>query len=291
MRKYTTLAFILVFFAVQAQDNDMRGSLGIGAFKACPQNGLQDSGYDDGWGVKLNYLSRYIPVTKLWNLQLGARMDISGMDHRDFDPVALSTPVEDMGDITVKNSMFGMFALARMSYGLNKFHPFVEGLVGFRDFTTTQTITAQNPSYNPEYESVTTFDNVVSTNRFHYGGSVGVSWNLSKHVILESSVTYTEGGVGAIMPLSDVSQNGPIMNYPHLFTETDMLLINVGIRFQFYKVQRSSSSGGSRSTSPTYRNNNTRERDTSPTPPPPPPKKKLEVKPPSTPKKDNDIKS
>lgn len=290
MRKYTTMAFILLFCAVQAQD-DMRGSLGFGAFKACPQNGLQDSGYDDGWGFKMTYLSRNIPVTKLWNLQLGARMDFSAMDHRDFDPVVLNTPTEDMGDLKVKNSMFGMFAVGRLSYNMNKFQPFVEGLVGFRDFSTSQLITAQNPSLNPEYEATSYFDNVVSTSRFHYGGSIGIAYYLSKHVILESSVTYTEGGVGAIMPLSDIYQQGQVLRYPHTFSETDMLLINAGIRFQFYKVKRSTSTR-TRSTAPsTTPRRDPVERDSSPPPPPPPPKKKLEVKPPSVPKKKDGVKS
>lgn len=287
MRKYTTMAFILIISAVSAQD--MRGSFGMGFYRACPQNGFQDSGYDDGWGFKMNYLSRYIPVSKLWNLQLGARMDISGMDHRDFDPVVLNTPTEDMGDLKVSNSMFGMFGVGRLSYDLGKLTPFVEGMVGFRDFSTNQTINAQNPGLNPEYESYTSYPNVVRTSRFHYGGSVGVAYYLSKHVIIESSITYTEGGVGAIMPLSDVYQEGQILRYPHTFSETDMLLINAGIRFQFYKVERSSSNGRSRSTAP--RTSPTRQRDSSPPPPPPPPKKKLEVKPPSVPKKKDGVKS
>ncbi len=263
-----------------------RGSLGFGFYKACPQNGFDTINYNDGWGGKITYFTRNFSLNDQLSLQFGGRMDFASMDKRDFDPVVLDTPVADMGDLQVRNSMFGLFGVSRLNIGTAKLKPFVELMAGYRAFSTDQYITAQNPSYNPEYESQTAYPNVVQTNRFSYGGSIGFSYQLTRVLILESSITYTEGNAGAVMPLCDIQQSGEVLRYPHRTSETDMLLINAGIRFQFYKIKRSTSSSSGSST-PKKKTIDKTEDDGPPPPPPPPPvkKKKLEVKPPTKPKK------
>ena len=286
MRKTILATLLLSAFYTNAQDQ--RGSLGLGLFKACPQNGLEAINYDDGWGFKLTYLSRDIGLGDAWNLQFGAHMDISSMDSREFEPVTLNTPVADLGNLKVKNSMLGLFGVARLSYGQGSVRPFVEGLIGERSFNTKQIITAQSPGLNPEYESQTIFDQVVYTDRFHYGGSIGVSYQMNRSIIFETSITYTEGTVGAVMPLQDIYQQGQVLRYPHKLSETDMLLINAGIRFQFYKRTYTPRPPSYPSSTPTKTKTIDRTEDSNPPPPPPPPKtpkKKLEVKPDTKPKK------
>lgn len=286
MRKILIVVLLLSNLYLNAQDQS--GSLGLGFFKACPQNGLEEINYDDGWGFKMSYLSRDIDLGDALNLQFGGRMDISSMDSRSFEPVTLNTPVADLGNLKVKNSMFGMFGLARLSYGQGAVRPFVEGLAGGRSFNTQQIITAQSPGLNPEYESQSITDKVVYTSRFHYGGSIGVSYQVSRSILFESSITYTEGGIGAIMPLQDIYQQDQILKYPHKVSETDMLLINAGIRFQFHKRTPTPRPPSYPSSTPTRTKTIDKTEDSNPPPPPPPPKvpkKKLEVKPDTKPKK------
>ena len=279
---------LLIGSQINSFAQEARGSLGFGYFRACPQNGLKDINYDDGHGMSISYMSRKWPVGSWAHFQYGGRMDFASMDKREYDPVLLNTPTEDYGDVKVSNSMYGTFALARFSFGNGRVQPYAEALIGHRTFNTQQQIQAQNPDFNPQFESLTVYDKVVYTNRFHYGGSLGVTYQLNKYIILEAGVTYTEGGEGAVMPLDDIYQEGPVLRYPHVFSETDMLLINGGIRFQFYKIQRRPSSGSSPSSTPKKYTDPPQE-DNPPPPPPPPPieKRKLEPKKDTKPKKNN----
>jgi hypothetical protein len=264
-------------------------------------NDLCDIGYDQGNGFKVTFLSRGFPMGNRMSFNWGLRMDFAAMDHRDFQAVEINTPVPDMGDIQVRNSMYGFFGLGRFNFGTGRLSPFAEVLVGHRNLNTRQIITAQNPDLNPEYEPSTTYDKVVFTKRFHYGGSLGIQYKIGSSFFLESSVTYTEGGTGFAMPLMDVSQNEAMMNYPYSRTETDMLLINVGIRFRLGSGKASGSVSDSKSGPPTKTNTRYKDKkdsgssssgdssdssgDSNP------PKKKLEVKPSTKPKKSDSGKS
>lgn len=290
MKKYTTILFCLL--AISLAENTKAqitgGQWSFGLYNACPQNEFKDSGYSDGFGWNLSYVSKHYSLSDQMRFQWGSRMDFAGMDSKEFGEVPLNVPVADDGILRVKNSMFGWFGIGRFSYPVNRFTPYCDALIGFRTFNTQQQLTAKNPSYNPDYESVSYVDQVVFTSRFSYGGSLGVLFKLNRTFSLESSVTYTWGNRGAIMPLDDIYRDGDILRYPHTFSHTDMLLIQGGINIQLFKYERTStgSSGSS------YDSGGRRE---SSSPPPsdsgssdPPPKNPLQVKPPSKPKK-NDL--
>ena len=282
--KYLTLLFTMAF-PLLSLAQDARGSFGLGYYRVCPQDGLKSVNYDDGHGMHFTYLSRKYPFSGM-SFQYGARLDFASMNHRDFEPILLDVPTEDFGDLQVRNSMSGLFGLARLNFGEQKFQPFIQGQLGNRTFNTKQIISAQNPELNQQFESVSESDRVVYTSRFHYGGAAGFTYQLNRSIILESSVTYTFGETGAVMPLCDIYQTGPVLNYPHVFSNTDMLLINAGIRFQFYKQERKPRSSTSPSSPSTPKNTKLRE-DTNPPPPPPIEKRKLEPKKNTKPKKND----
>ncbi|MFY0643199.1 MAG: hypothetical protein JXR19_01905 [Bacteroidia bacterium] len=285
--KQFTLLFLLAF-PLLSMAQEARGSFGLGYYRACPQNGLKAVNYDDGHGMHFTFLSRKYPFSTM-SFQYGGRLDFASMGSKDFEPVLLDVPNEDYGDLEVRNSMFGLFGLARVNFGQSNLQPFFQGQLGYRTFNTQQNITAQHPERNLQFESFTQTDKVVYTNRFHYGATVGVTYQLNRSIILESSVTYTEGETGAVMPLEDIYQTGPVLKYPHVFSETDMLLINAGIRFQFYRHERKPRTGTSptKPSTPTYKDPPI-EKDPPPPPPPPPiEKRKLEPKKNNKPKKND----
>ena len=307
--KNTLLLILASFLFIPTYAQNQSGTLSFGYFRAIPMNNLCDIDYDQGNGFKIGFMSRQFDMTSAVKFNWGLRMDIASMDKREFDAIPINTPVPDMGDLTVRNSMYGFFGLARLSFGSGAVQPYAEFLLGHRNLHTKQVITAQNPNLNPEYEAETYYNRVVWTKRFSYGGSVGVSYRLSPGFSLETSVTYTEGGVGAVMPLKDVSQNEVYMNYPHQQSETDMLLINVGIRFRLGSTRSNTSStaetkpgppaktntrytndqdtNSNNSNSNTSSSSSSNNNDTSTKPA----KKKLEVKPSTKPKKNETDKS
>ncbi|MBR9917956.1 hypothetical protein GYB29_09810 [bacterium] len=292
MKKLLLVAFCIGSISPAfAQDND--GSLGIGFFKACPMNEFEEIGYDEGFGMNLSFMSKRFSLSPAVHFNWGLRMDFASMDNRDFEAVPINTPVPDMGDMAVHNSMYGFFGTGRLSFGTGRFTPYAEALIGHRNFNTKQVITAQNPGLNPEYEAATTYNKVVYTKRFHYGGSLGVTYKIGSGFYLESAITYTEGHTGAVMPLKDIEQNEAMMNYNYSISPTDMLLINVGVRFRLGSSKSNTNStprtrsGPPAKTQDRYRDTNTNTdnndssrdsgSDTTPSTPKPS-KKKLEVK-------------
>lgn len=286
MKRLTFPLFALILLS-SAQAQERSFSLGIGYFGACPQNQLDDIGYDDGFGLNLNFLSRPYPIGSGSSWQVGMRIDMAAMDNRNFGTVPLNTPVADLAELKVSNGMSGVFGQFRYTMGEARLKPYIDLLVGFRSFNTKQTLNAMQPELNPDYEESTLYDKVVYTDRFAYGGSFGLQYRISKYVILESSITYTEGGSGAVMPLDDVFREGELMRYPHSISQTDMLLIDLGVRFQLYRLELNSGGSTTPSRTPSYRNTVPDTQDTRDQrdPTPDPPKKKLEVKPPTEPKK------
>jgi hypothetical protein len=234
MKKLFTLVLIAASLVSFGQEPISRGSIGIGGYMACPQSELKTVQYDEGFGININYLSPKFPYKSPVNFQIGARVDFAGMKSKSFE-VELATPVDDLGDLDVSNSMAGIFINGRINFGgESKVQPFVDLLVGNRTYTTNGVLTAQNPDLNPDFESIAYYNRVVHTSRFHYGGGVGVVYQVTPKFGLESSVVYTAGGAGVVQPLTDVVQNGNEVNYNYSTAKTDILLINVGVRFNLF---------------------------------------------------------
>lgn len=265
-----TLIPILSFAQNSAEVS--RGSLGIGLHLACPQSELQDISYDNGFGLNLSYLSRKYPYKSFVNFQAGARMDFANMQSRSFDSIQVIIGEDGeiaAGGATVfsKNRMYGLFAFGRVNFGNDdsKIVPYVDLLAGHRNYTTYQILSLNEPELNPSAESQAITQRIVHTNRFHYGGSIGLNYRVSPALSLESSITYTIGESGAALPLSDIQREEgrneiDYSNYKSV--KTDMLLINAGIRIHLFK----SYTHGTTPTTGTTPNSpsNTRYRDTDP---------------------------
>ena len=233
-----------------AQKKVSQGSIGLGLHLACPQSELGDIDYDDGIGLNISYLSRNFPYKSPVNFQLGARMDFAHMQTRRFESIILAQDDGPLiiGDanIEARNRMYGLFAEGRINFAdeFQKVSPYLSLLAGHRNYTTYQVLSLNQPNYNPEREAASVTERVVHTNRFHYGGTVGIIYKLNNSISLESSITYTFGHEGAALPLKDiVRENGSNeVKYNNYQTvKTDILLINAGIRFNLSKTYNHSS--------------------------------------------------
>lgn len=255
MKKIITLSLILFGFSGFAQQETgtvNRGSIGFGLHWACPQSELQDIEYDDGLGINLSYLSKKMPYKSPVNFQWGVRMDFGKLGSRKFEDIVIvdgTTTLEGGATVTASNRMYGLFASGRVNFAQDgsKITPYVDLLAGHRNYTTHQILELNKPGLHPEYEASDIVNRIVHTNRFHYGGSVGVNYQVSESFSIESSVTYTIGGTGAALPLKDITRaegSNEIRYDAYQNVRTDLLLINVGLRIHLFKRY-------------THRNNNT----------------------------------
>lgn len=243
--KKILLTFLLGLpVALFAQDKINKGSLGIGFHLACPQSEIGAIDYDHGFGINFSYLSTKFPYKSPVNFQIGTRMDFAHMQTRKFESIALAAddgPII-IGDATIKagNRMYGLFLEGRINFTPEdqKITPYISLLAGHRNYSTYQVLSLNQPNYNPERESESITERVVHTKRFHYGGTVGVCYKVNQSISLESSVTYTYGNKGAVLPLKDIERadGSNEVHYDNYQTvKTDILLINAGIRFQLFK--------------------------------------------------------
>jgi hypothetical protein len=271
MKKVILLGFILAATSTFAQQEAKvsRGSIGIGMHLACPQSELQDIKYDEGFGLNLSYLSRKYPYQSKTNFQLGARMDFANMKSKSFENILLSDP-SIIGNATAKasNKMYGTFLLGRINFGNDndKVIPYVDLLIGHRNYTTSQLISLDQPTQNPEYQSDTFTSRIVHTNRFHYGGSLGVNYRINSSISLEASVTYTFGEKGAALPLGNITREAGTneIDYNDYKTvKTDLLLINAGVRIHLFKHYRDKNNTNS-STPNTPSNTRYKDTDSNP---------------------------
>lgn len=256
------------FSFAQQEAKVSKGSIGIGLHLACPQSELQDIEYDEGFGLHLSYLTRKYPYKSKTNFQFGVRMDFANMKSKTFKDIELADPAI-IGKATAKasNKMYGTFAFGRINFGNDndKVVPYVDLLIGHRNYTTSQLISLDQAAQNPEYQSDTFTKRIIHTNRFHYGGSVGVNYRMSESISFEASVTYTFGETGVALPLKNITRasgTNEIDYNDYKNVKTDLLLINAGIRFHLFKKYRKKTYNTS--TAPTVPNTptNTRYKDT-----------------------------
>jgi hypothetical protein len=265
MRSIRKTLFLLCAVAgLHAMAQESKGYLGIGFHTACPQSELKDIKYDNGYGINLSYLSSRYPSKSMLNVQAGMQMDFAKMQSKKFENLELSDPnIIGTATITATNSMYATMGVVRLNWGTDddKFVPYVNFLIGNRQYNTRQTLELDEVLQNPDYQSDTTTRHIVYTSRLHYGAGIGCSYRLNKTFSLESGITYTFGDKGAALPLRNIKQvegASQVDFSDYKIVKTDMLLINVGFRihlFQQYQTPQESTS------SPTTTNTTTRYKD------------------------------
>jgi hypothetical protein len=268
MRSLKNSLFVLcAVTGLYANAQESKGYLGIGFHTACPQSELKDIKYDNGYGINLSYLSRRYPSKSMLNVQAGVQLDFANMQSKKFENLELSDPnIVGTATITATNSMYATMGVVRLNWGTDddRFVPYVNFLVGNRQYNTRQRLELDEISRNPGYQTDTTTRRIVHTSRLHYGAGIGCSYRLNKSFSLESGITYTFGDKGAALPLRNIQQvegTSQVDYSDYKIVRTDILLINVGFRihlFQQYQTpQESTDSSPEPPTSTRYKDVNT----------------------------------
>lgn len=280
--KRNLLLLTLLLFAIRAISQEKPGYFHFGFHAALPQNGLKKANYDDGGGFHMGWITRGLSFNKNspYSLHSGFVMDFDWLDRREFD-VQLNTPVPDMGRVEIYNSSFGFFGVLRNQFDYGRAGFYGDLLFGGRSYTTTQQITAKNPLLNPDYESTTTFPDVVVTSKTQFGFGGGMLYKLGRSVYADLGFTYCMGPEGLVQPLRDIQQEGNEIRYAPRKAVTDILLIRGSLVFKLHRVQPTSSPGPYTPSSPYEREiqRNNSYQNNPPARLPEVPKKSLEVKP------------
>lgn len=264
MRSIKHALLVLVTAAgLHANAQESKGYLGIGFHNACPQSELKDIKYDNGYGVNLSYLSSRYPSHSMLNVQAGVQLDFANMQSKKFENLELSDPnIKGTATITATNSMYATMGVIRLNWGTDddRFVPYVNFLVGNRQYNTRQRLELDEVSRNPGYQTDTTTRRIVYTSRLHYGAGIGCSYRLNKSFSLESGITYTFGDKGAALPLRNiqlVEGTSQVDFSDYQTVRTDILLLNVGFRIHLFEQNAPSYESTSTPNPTRYKDENT----------------------------------
>lgn len=244
MKIHSTLLFLLISTVSFSQNSGQvpKGSIGFSFHAACPQGELRDIEYNDGVGWGISYLTRRYPYQSKVNFQVGGRLDWSAMGAKSFKDIELEDPnIIGLGTIRATNKMFGAFLEGRISFGTDndRLVPYIGLYAGHRNFKTDQLLSLDKPNENPLYITDTLTQRVIFTKRFHYGLGGGFSYRLNQNVSIEAGFMYTLGEVGAVLPIKSIvrlNEGNEIDYNNYQSVHTDMLILQVGIRFNLFKT-------------------------------------------------------
>lgn len=154
---------------------------------------LKDSNYQEGIGFSVEFLSGSIYKTKnnFFQIRLGLGFEFLhyGSSNRVNDLV-FNTPNDDLGSVRIRNRMTAFYIAPKFIFNTGKLSPYFDLIGASRSFYTNQ-INKFNENVDG-FERQST-DLLLRNSRAHYGGSLGVIYNLGKSVVFDARVSYTTG--------------------------------------------------------------------------------------------------
>ncbi len=140
------------------------------------------------------------------------------------------------------NIYFPYLAVKLMPLDKFRIVPLFEAFAGPRAFTTVSTYSYDTPhvpwqvAFDEDANQETVRETEYVDWTWGYGFSVGTNYFISRYVELELIIKYLEGGNVSYLLMKDITRdpvNGEFIYDPRQ-SETDMLMLNLGIRFSFF---------------------------------------------------------
>ncbi len=231
MKNYVLLAISMLFVAnLSAQESDYypyrsNRYLGIEGIYNCTLLDLDANNYRDGGGFSI---SGFKDITSNRNplvLQWGGEglFAVSGKDREyyiddAFGTYRISSPT---------NLTFGLNGLLRLEYRKYRVHPYIDGFVGGRLFSSGYTDNDNCSSCEDDYQAMTT------TGRLTYGMGAGVFVPVSNRLDINFRAAYTHAPEMYYINMNDFIDNTRNTLAPLAESEYDMLSFHVGVRYRF----------------------------------------------------------
>lgn len=230
MRNYVLLAISMLFMAnLSAQESDYNPYrsnryLGVEGIYNCTLLDLDANNYRDGGGFSF---SGFKDITSSRNplvLQWGGEglFAISGKDNEYY----INDAFGDYRVSSPTNVTFGLNGLLRLEYRKYAVHPYIDGFVGGRLFSSGYT---DDNGFDDEddYQAMTT------TGRWAYGVGAGVFVPVSDRLDINFRTAYTHSPQMDYINMNDFIDNSRNTLAPLAESEYDMLSFHVGIRYRF----------------------------------------------------------
>ncbi len=210
-----------------AQENDdFQGTLGGGLGISIPTGD-----FDRYWGKNMFQVGAHLgfPLRRVPVLQGGFSFGFSVMGSEDKTvPITTNYPGITQGTLTTRCKVFSYHPLLRLSPLRGRIRPYVDGMVGFRQFSTVSKMTAEGVEENISKERNET-DLAFST-----GWAAGVMVTLGEIAYAELRVERFDSGEATYVDAQSVtvSDQGAV-SFNTLTSNTDVtnIMVGIGVRF------------------------------------------------------------
>jgi hypothetical protein len=222
----TTTLLLLVGTASLATAQDFQGTLGGGIGMSIPTGD-----FDRYWGKNMFQLGAHLafPLGKVPVVQGGFAFGYSVMGRNDRTvPITTDYLGVTDGTLTTRCRVFSYHPLLRLSPLQGSVRPYVDGMVGFRQFSTTSKVEADGVEENISKERNET-DLAFST-----GWAAGVMMTLGDVAYVEVRVErFDSGNATYVDPESVTVSDAGTVGFNTLTSNTDVtnVLVGIGLRF------------------------------------------------------------
>jgi hypothetical protein len=235
------LYLLILAFAGFAAPASAQHYIGLYLNGANPMHQLNDSGYRNGIGFSMEYLSPSLfsaLAKKPFEVRIGAGIEFfhHGSSNK-IENVVFSTPNNDLGSVKLQNQMFGFYVAPKFIFNVGRFSPYFDVFVNARILNSYQV-----NRFNKEVQGYERSSSkpVLQNAAAHYGGSVGLIYNLGKAVAFDFRVSYSTGSAINFVNLGTAAKDPDFANNIKYSTTqspvSDMLTYRIGILFKLPKI-------------------------------------------------------
>jgi hypothetical protein len=187
--------------------------------------------FDDAWGRNMFHLGAHLgfPMGRVPLLQGGFAFGYSVMGKNEAEvPINTDYLNITVGTLTTRSKVFSYHPLIRLSPLSGKVRPYVDAMIGFRQFSTTSTVTADGVEENISKERDET------DIAFSRGWAAGVMTPLGDVAYLEVRVERLNSGEATYVdPTSVTVSDQGVLNFNTRTSNTDVTNVMLGVGFRF----------------------------------------------------------
>ncbi|HYG16788.1 MAG TPA: hypothetical protein VEC12_13610 [Bacteroidia bacterium] len=237
MRRLFTFPLALLFTAL-AFKAGAQHSLGIYLNGSTAQNQLRDSGYRDGVGFSVEYLSpSLLSLGKRFEVRVGAGFEFLHYGtSRRVENLVMGTPNNDLGSVKLQNQMVGFYVAPKFIFNTGNFSPYFDVFAAIRGFNSYQ-VTRLNQEVEG-YERNSS-KSVLENGVGQWGGSLGLLYHLNSNISFDARVSYSTGGTIKFTDLNSVMRNPDMQSdvkYRNITSPvSDLLVFRIGVLFRLKK--------------------------------------------------------
>lgn len=224
MRASTLFLLLFALSTAQAQQGG-RGTIGGGIGLAIPTGEFEET-----WGRNMFTLNGHmgIPMGRL-PFQAGFAFGYSSMgEHAQVVPLAMTNISATEADLKMRTKVLSYHPLLRFSPLRGKVRPYVDGMVGFRHFTTQSRVLVEG------LESPVRTERHSSDLAFSTGWAAGIMFRLGRVAYVEARVERFDSGKATYVdPTSIMVNDLGHISYNTLSSNTDAVHALVGLGLSF----------------------------------------------------------